>query len=255
MSNLLKKLDNYWYHYKWPTLIALFFGIFCIIGIVQMTTKDKIDVNILYTGPYVFSPREVGEVEAAFEAVMSKDYNGDGEMGAEFTNIVLLTDDQVREVRQNAKTGSNSADAIDNVVIDGNGLREAENSFNQQIFAGEVVICLLDPYWYNEVKAAAGFVKLSDVLGSKPDYAIDDYGVLLSDTNFAQYFKVFARLPEDTVLCMRTISTISIFTGREKTEEKWNWNAEMMRDLFAFEFPEGYDPEALEIDEAQTETE
>ena len=95
-------------------------------------------------------------------------------------------------------------------------------------------------------------MKLSDVLGSKPDYAIDDYGVLLSDTNFAQYFKVFARLPEDTVLCMRTISTISIFTGREKTEEKWNWNAEMMRDLFAFEFPEGYDPEALEIDEAQT---
>ena len=138
-------------------------------------------------------------------------------------------------------------------MIDANGLREAENNFNQQIFAGEVVICMLDPYWYEEVKSAAGFVKLADVLGYKPEYAIDDYGVFLSDTNFAQYFKVFARLPEDTVLYMRTISTISIFTGKEKTQKKWEWNAEMMRDLFAFEFPEGYDPEALEIEETTAE--
>lgn len=249
MSDLMKKLDNYWYHYKWPTLIVLFFLIFIIIGVTQMVTKDKIDVNILYTGPYVFSPREIGDVEAAYEAVMSEDYNGDGEKGAEFTNIVLLTDAQVRELRENSKTGSNSADMIDGVVIDTNGLREARNNFNQQIFAGEIVICMLDPYWYEEVKGASGFVKLADVLGYKPDYAIDDYGVRLCDTNFAQYFKVFARLPEDTVLCIRTMSTLSIFTGKEKTQKKWDCNAEMFRDIFAFEFPEGYDPEALEITE------
>ena len=86
------------------------------------------------------------------------------------------------------------------------------------------------------------------MLGYKPEFAVDDFSVLLKDMKFAQYFKVFARLPEDTVLALRTISTVSSFTHKEKEQERWRWNAEMMRDLFLFEFPEGYDPEALEYD-------
>lgn len=248
MQNFKKWIENFWYHYKWQTILVVFFLTFIIIAVTQMATKDKIDVNVFYTGPYVFSPREIGQVEEAYEALMTYDYNGDGEKGAEFTNIVLLTNDQVLKIREDSKSGANSPDVVDDIVIDANAIREAENVFNQQIFAGQVLVCMMDPYWYNEVKNAGGWCKLSDILGYKPDFACDDYSVLLKDMKFAQYFKVFARLPEDTRLALRTISTVSSFTQKEKEKERWGWNAEMMRDLFLFEFPEGYDPEALEYD-------
>jgi hypothetical protein len=248
MQNFKKWIENFWYHYKWQTVLVVSFLTFIIIAVTQMATKDKIDVNVFYTGPYVFSPREIGQVEEAYEAMMSIDYNGDGEKGAEFTNIVLLTEEQVKQVREASKSGGNSPDIVDDIVIDANALREAENVFNQQIFAGQVLVCMMDPYWYNEVKKAGGWCKLTDVLGYRPEFAVDDFSVLLKDMKFAQYFKVFARLPEDTVLALRTISTVSSFTHKEKEQERWGWNAEMMRDLFLFEFPEGYDPEALEYD-------
>lgn len=236
-TKVYKWLDNYWYHYKWQTLMVLLFAVFLVIATGQLVTRPKLDINVLYTGPHVFGSSEIHSVEDAFEKVMSGDYNGDGTRGVGLTDISLMTEEQIVK----AKTEAVSAGGT--LVVNANAMRETERKFNLEISSGDSVICLLDPYWYVEVKAASGFLPLSEALGYKPEFALDDYGVRLRDTEFGQFFTVFSELPEDTVLCIRRLSTVSIFKGMESEKKRYDWHLSMFRDVFAFTFPEGYVPQ------------
>ena len=51
VSPFMKKLDNFWYHYKWHSLIALFFVLVITVCSVQMCTREEYDIHILYAGP------------------------------------------------------------------------------------------------------------------------------------------------------------------------------------------------------------
>ena len=53
-SPFLKWLDNYWYHYKWPTIIISFFAIVLIVVIAQMVNRPKYDIVILLCKNYHF---------------------------------------------------------------------------------------------------------------------------------------------------------------------------------------------------------
>lgn len=239
MKKIIKWLDNFWYHYKWETLIIAFFGTFIIIATTQLLTKDKIDASLIYTGPAYFSARDVSEVESAFEQAMRDDYNGDGEKGIEFTDVTLMTEQQALDAQSESKQDD---DPSNNVVINVQDMREAEKKFNMQVFAGEVIICMLDPYWYDELVEAQGLAKLTDVLGYQPEGAIDDYGVYLKDTKFGKFYNVFSYLPDDTILCIRTISTVSAFKNKTKEQARYDCNVEVFRDVIEFEYPEGYIP-------------
>ena len=200
-TKFFKWIDNYWYHYKWRTLIGAFFALIIIIASVQFFTKADVDIYILYTGPHVFAVDEIHEVENAFEQVMSGDRNRDGKKTASLQDITLMTEDQIREAKR-------EADEMGiNLTVNTVEMRNTQRQFNTQIFAGEAVICLLDPYWYAQVRDSGGFMKLECVLGEKPSAALDDYGIRLFDTDFGKFFTAFAKFPEDTVLCIRVVST------------------------------------------------
>lgn len=234
MSRILKWFDNYWYHYKWTTIIVFAFVIFFGIAISQMVNKDEADINVLYAGPHVFSYSEISEVENAFEALMS-DYNGDGKKTANLLDISIMTEEQILTARAEAE-----ANGEDDFFINKQAMMDAERNFNTQIFAGESIICLLDPYWYNEVKVASGFMPLKDVIGYKPENALDDYGICLKDTDFGKYFTAFQYMPDDTVLAIRRISTTSIFKGVKSEEERHKWHVEMLNALLDFDLPDGF---------------
>ena len=44
----LKWLDNFWYHYKWPTIIAAFFIAVFAICIAQAVTRSEYDMYVRY---------------------------------------------------------------------------------------------------------------------------------------------------------------------------------------------------------------
>ena len=79
---------------------------------------------------------------------------------------------------------------------------------------------------------------LEEVLGYKPEAALDDYSIRLCDTDFGRYFTCFDTLPENTVLCIRKISSASIFTGIKETEKKHEYHKEMFCAVMNFKSPE-----------------
>ena len=226
-----KWFDNYWYHYKWPTIIVAFFTVAFLVMGLQMCGKEDMDAYIIYAGPYVFEDTEAADMASEISKVMSGDYDGDGKKTAELVDLYILSQAQIEEEK-------NAADAEEEVYYyNAQFFAEERKKFDQLIFAGEYSICMLDPHLYEYVKESGGFKPLSEIFEEVPASAIDEYGIKLSDTGFGKYFTNIAKLPEDTVLCMRRESTMS-FLNRDKAEREYAFYLQTFKDIVEFDISE-----------------
>lgn len=237
IKRIYKWVENYWYHYKWITLAVVFF-----VGIIAFMTISSLggesyDLQVLYTGPRILALDQKDGIESAYSQILFEDFDGDSKKNVLLSDVALYTDEQIQEEYE----GSGNA-SVYVITVNGNSMKDQESIFMQEIVSGESSICMLDPYWYERVKASYGFMTLEDALGYKPDYAADDYSVRLADTEFGQFFSVFDVLPEDTLLCFRNISTVSSFFNRSRTQKRYDYAKQVFRDIIEFEFPEGYIP-------------
>ena len=228
IGKVRKWFSNYWYYYKWTVLIILFFAAVIVFCIVTSRGNGRYDVKILYTGPHFFQSEDEKQIEAAFEQLMSSDYDGDGKKITEFVGMPAFTDEQIEsaladkdEIAERMKYAQYT---VDNV----------SGSFSQQAFVGDASICLLDRYWYQRLLDNGGLVKLSEILGYRPDFAVDDYSVRLGDLYIYQFFDALAQLPDDTLVCFRTLSTASAFTGRKTSEKMYENSKRLFVSVFDF---------------------
>ena len=226
--------DNFWYHYKWHTIVAIIAAIFLAITLTQFFSKEKPDIFVMYAGPIYINADENTEFRSAIRQVMSEDFNGDGEKGVSLTDITYLDPEQVDEaVRKAAEEGIE-------VVVDATYNYNALNRYNMEAFSGEAVIYFVDPGLYESVKEAGGFLPLTEIFGDDgvPESAVDEFGVRLHDLDFTKFFNIVQVMPEDTILCIRRVSTMSVFKGKRKTETIHAHHVQMFRDIVEFTVPE-----------------
>ena len=79
---------------------------------------------------------------------------------------------------------------------------------------------------------------LAEIFEDVPDAAYDDCAIVLARTDFGQYFNGVNDLPEDTLICVRRLSTMAKFKGESKTRKAHEANVELFRQVVAFEAPE-----------------
>lgn len=230
MKKVLKWLDNYWYHYKWQTLIALFFIVVLAMLITQTLTREVFDISVLYAGPRVVQAGEKAAVCTALRTIIPEDKAKDGNAG--LIDIWLMTEEQQQAYYES--TGNAASLLLYND-------KDSKTSWTQQIAAGEASICFLDPTWYRTVCENDGFVPLRELLGSKPEYAVDDYAVRLCDTAFGQYFTALSIFPEDTLVAFRCQKVTATF-GRKQLAEQYEVQKDAFVALMRFTFPEGFVP-------------
>ena len=90
-NRFLKWLDNYWYHYKWHTLIAGFFAMLFIFMFVQCHTDRRGDTVVTYCGTFGFLAAETEGVRDVFNRVMPEDFDGNGDKYAEFVRYQVFS--------------------------------------------------------------------------------------------------------------------------------------------------------------------
>lgn len=78
-STFKEKWKNFWYHYKWPTVIGMLVAAIAITSIVQAVTKTRADYAVCLVTQQELSTVAINRLEAAFEAV-GTDRNQDGEV-------------------------------------------------------------------------------------------------------------------------------------------------------------------------------
>ena len=89
MSKFLKWLDNYWYHYKWHTIIVTFFLVIGIISTVQIFNKESYDAYVMYVGGQDIPDTQYYDILQSLKAV-SSDYDANKEHKINFANSLYF---------------------------------------------------------------------------------------------------------------------------------------------------------------------
>jgi len=225
-----KALDNFWYHYKWPTLVVVFVAIFLIIAIGQMVDRTDYDAHMMYAGAaYLDRPtvealiESVNMISGAKTAVNDNpaDANGDGVFSLDFNKLVYVSQEKSEEY---IKQG-----LYYNAVENSNVKRQ----FDTLIVVGEYVILLLDPSLYEETVSLDIYAPWEETIGYRPDGAYDDYGIQLSELPLYATGG-FCKLPGDTVLCCRAKSYISNFNKNIQEDSLYQAERALFKQLITY---------------------
>ena len=224
------KLDNFWFYHKWHVLVTAFVVFVVLVCLLQSRENKKDDVTLMFAGPYKLSATEVAALRTGLNDVMPEDFNGDGEKYAEMVMMQIFSDAQEAEI----KATPDGEIPPYSGYIDPYYNDEQVTSFDNLIMAGEYSICILEPWLYERVKGSGGFRKLSEVFGTVPEAAIDEYGVLLADTAFAKAYPVCESLPEGTVICLRGKGVMSAIVNKKRNDREYAESEAMFRTIIQF---------------------
>ena len=235
-SPFLKKLENFWYHYKWYSIIAAFLVLAILICSLQMCAKDDYDFEIMYAGPYNLNNKQtILDMEASF-AALGEDRTGDGKV------TVNLVSYWVNEKLAEGGEDTEDINPTDMSFMLNQSLNN-QKLYMDEIRAGNLVICLVSPYLFHLVDDEAGFMRVTDIFPEIAAYEedvfvydedgkINRFGVVLSKTAFGQMAGI-ASLPDDTILCVRKSSPVNAFFGADKAQANHEYAVEIFRQAVA----------------------
>ena len=202
-SNFLRWLENYWYHYKWHTIIIGAAVLILVICLWQTSTTKKHDTVIVYAGPMCLTTNEIIQLQEALSGILPSDKDSNGYKSAAMNMYQIYSKDQILEVeKETDATGAS-------ITVDRTRNTNQYSEFNHDIMTGQSSVYLIDPWIYNELKALNDgdkqyLCELSFVFGDElPQGALEDgYGIRLGDTALYREYSIVRRLPADTVICL-----------------------------------------------------
>lgn len=191
-SPFIKKLDNYFYHYKWHTIIAAFLVIVLLVCTFQMCNKKNYDIEIMYAGPHIPS-------------------SSSSASGSALKSFTIDARDSFANAATKAGKKSPSVNFIYNWV-DVGAPQSNKNLYYDEIAAGNILIYLVSPDLFSAVYAEGGFMNIKELMPELPEDlyykegngTVNHHGVLLSKTTLGGK-NGLKDLPPDTILCIRTV--------------------------------------------------
>ena len=192
-----KWLDNFWYHYKWPTIGIAFALIVFLICKVQACSKEEEDITLLYAGRVGLPESSSSALCDVLEAVMPADFDGNGTKMATLSHFEILSEEQIKQAEEITDAAGNRE-----YVINRSYNSSEYNTYYRRLQTGESSVLLLDPWLYQALLEADRLMPLSSVLQEVPQTALDGSGVRLGDTEWYWNYSAAQVLPEDTVICL-----------------------------------------------------
>ncbi|MCI8331872.1 MAG: hypothetical protein HFE78_03515 [Clostridiales bacterium] len=226
MKKLRKWLENYWYHYKWRTIIIAFFAVVITVCTVQMLQKKSYDAYILYSGPKVFTSEQETALTNALRYVVS-DYDDNGETNLCLTKLILMSEQELEEAKEQAKEeGSTLAYNYDT-------RQRTKEQLGMEMMTGNSYLCFLSEYIYEEYKDHDRFAPLADVLGYHPENAEDAYSIYLANTEYGTYFSdAFSCMGENVIVCIRQPNVVDQY-AKDAMDEYQN-NVQILKKIIEF---------------------
>lgn len=89
-----KKWENYWYHYKFQTLFALFAIILAVVGLKSCIDNKNMDLHMVFLSDTQISAESEQKLEKAFlDDGVLRDIDGDGESNFYIESLTINFDD------------------------------------------------------------------------------------------------------------------------------------------------------------------
>ncbi|MBQ7314614.1 MAG: hypothetical protein IJW83_01200 [Clostridia bacterium] len=223
-SSVWEKLDNFWYHYKWHTLITLFLVVVVTVCTLQMCNKQSYDVYVMYAGNVSISRTTDDGTDPMYptmqEAIgpFAEDRDGDGEVTVSLNTLYILSNKEIEEEnRRREELSQTTGVAYDEV--NASYIKDNLAVFQSDVRYSDYYICILSKTMYAISRTSADGTPIYASLASYAEgtdlvlYADD--AILLSSTPLSEC-AIFEDLPKDTVICLRALSEVSAGKARNR---------------------------------------
>ena len=216
------KLENFWYLHKWHLGIGAVVAALVITLICQIIFNVPADVYIMYAGPGAMVGRDYDKLEEAIVAAMG-DYNEDGHKEISFSDNTFLTENEIERRKElNPK-----------YTYDVTANNASYQRYMAEISAGTHMFCMLDPELYRGLAELGGLVPLSEIFDEVPEYATEEYGICIGDTEFYKTNADIQYIPRDTMIAVRLPSAIDI-KSEEKKQQQLEYHKALLRDIVEY---------------------
>jgi hypothetical protein len=196
-----EKAQNFWYHYKWHSIVALFLVVTLVICSLQLCGRSKYDAHILYAGSRSIgrtaADGDVAEIVTVLSSLkrVTDDFDENGEISVNFSNLYYLTGDEA-----NGLTDVN--DAL---------LASDRQTLNTVLSHSDYYFMLISVGVYEEYHKVGDeelFIDLTSFASynSEAEYYAPN-AIYLSSIE-ASKLPGIANLPSDTLICIRQASVM-----------------------------------------------
>ncbi len=223
-----ERLENFWYHYKWHSIVAVFTVIAVTVCALQMCAKESFDNYILYAGGYGISRTgddDVAEYPIFLSSMkkVSSDTDGNGEIVTSFLDLYAPTPDEMEE----------SESDLHKLTL------ENFDRLNYELISGsDYYVCLLSEYNYNSYKLWDGveiFKPLAPYTKEGASYEYyDACAIYLHSTEFGK-LDGLKNLPPDTLIVLRSLSAVASAFGRDENIRNFERGEELIRSILSYE--------------------
>lgn len=231
-SPFFRWLDNFWYHYKWHTLIALFAVLVVTVCMLQTCSRESYDIHILYAGNREVKRTSTSGGVIEYEVFLDdltrigEDFDGNGKVSVSLKTLFSLTADEIKEV-----------EGTPGLEVNYTLLQQDASTLSQLMTFGDYYLCFLSESVYRDYRDRDGvslFVPLSTYAAGTEGVRLTDEGdaIYLSSLDFGT-LPLLADFPEDTVVCLRALSEVAEKTDRT-AKEKFANSETVLRNLIAY---------------------
>ncbi len=192
-----EKVKNFWYHYKWPSIFAVFMTVVIVIVSINMCQKETFDVFVVYAGPDDIALSQISQTRLEMEKLIP-DYDGNGKAQISFERYYIAYHEDVKDHPDSGTLVATSKQNYDN--------------FRNAMLMGTYRLCLLSTRLFTELDEEDALVSLPDYVNNIPDsklFGSNKTGVLLSDLAVYRHIPAFSALPGDTVVCLRKDNVVN----------------------------------------------
>ena len=232
-GTLAAKLDNFWYHYKWHTIITAFVVFVIAVCSIQCAGNTDYDIQILYAGNHAFGRTSIDggyseymETVSSFTA-LSKDYDENGSVDISFLDLYLLSKEEIAEIENDSENS-----------VPHRLLQENTTMLKNNLDMSEYYVCFLSERLFRQYSEGEGnlgrFAKISNYTADGVTYDfVSEYGIRLSSLNIKDMPGLSNLDADDTIVCIRNISAMSSMFSKKQSEIQFARSEDFLRALLS----------------------
>lgn len=194
--------DNFWYHYKWHTVVSVFLIVAILVCTLQMCQRVDYDTYILYAGSKEIK-RNGGEYATVVSSMkrVCDDYDKNSEISVMLKDLYMLSNEEIEKIEKD------EPEKEVNYAL----LEENNRLFLDLMVQSDYYVCILSKSLYDSYETLYGvplFVDLTEHANITADVEMyTNCAIFLNSTGFDSVQGI--DFPEDTVICLRALSQTS----------------------------------------------
>ena len=201
-----EKLENFWYHYKWHTIVALFVLVVGVILTLQLCTKTDYDLHVIYAGEKIIrntslsgdGKTEYSDLTSAL-GMIGKNAETDENVNVNLQNIYILSEKELEEKKKE------TTDPMQKARLESEMQTNYETLYSS-IMYGDYYLCFLSEDVFLDYESrldSSIFAPISGYTADGVEYSYaGERGIYLSSLAVHES-TMLSMLPDDTVVCIR----------------------------------------------------